>query len=74
MAEIQPTQVLLTDSQADLDALINRARLVANWACNNDYLDQRDQLHMALSHFYAAKSVLGQLSFGPNVTTQSGGK
>ena len=74
MAETQPTQALLNLSQSQLDTLIDRARLVANWACNNDYLDQRDQLHMALSHFYAAKSVLGQLSFGPNITTQSGGK
>lgn len=69
-----PTQALLNQSQADLDALIQRTQRVAIWACNNGHLDQRDMLYDALGDFYKIKGKLGQLSFGPDITTQSGGK
>jgi hypothetical protein len=69
-----PTQALLNQSQAELDALIKRTQLVAIWACNNGHLDQRDLLYDALGDFYKIKGKLGQLSFPGGITTQSGGK
>lgn len=74
MAQLEPTQAMLDESQAALDLLINRARLVSNWACNNGHLDQRDSLKRAQAHLLMAQAELGQLSFPGDITTQSGGK